>query len=992
MLKVFRKYPSTHSIGNGLGIIYDAMNVKQNEEINGMYSLEFDLPIDSKNRELVEDDKNWIDCEGQWYFVISQTGDINTNLIHYVYRHVRALLTVNNYISIFPVLSGTTPKECLRKALELSGDKVWFELLDNPGPKMQWMEEKFDLVDGLDNVTVYDIISNIINAVGGELYVKDNKYISIVQRIGRDSTKFWSPSYNLDTLTHTVDKSSIQNQIVVEGQDGMPLDIDKYPGSVINSEESQRLYGIRRGHLQFNDVDNKEELENKALYEISSLNPNRVDMPKITIDAQGYELDKKNPLQLGDSLKIQSKKLGISVIKRVVGIERHPYNELSNKYTIGDRALTLVELLAKLEMTRERFNKITDSEGNIKVNGIENISDRIESKNFVYNSSGEVYDNKTMKPKYWECSEGAVVDVNSQFNGSVSFKLTQNEWIMCREIPVSIHESESTSTMVSLKHKWGDIKIEIIDDEGNQVPHISQHKSEKSLETIVPYSVYYRYRPYVIFQNSDLKSIKRSYRVKITGMGTETSYIDSIMANPNFNNIIPLYQDGPNSIGVLGGEGAGGDIQGGEGGGGSGGGDKYTDNIVYSTTSTILQSTDDKESDVVSVNISKKNITSDYFNLNVQQSFVLRNPKDEIEIGIDIEGQNQYRVKKKYEGQSSDILTFCNTLSLPISIIGDVTGARVTSKIKGSCNVMPLTTLNCMLAKNTSQYKVLLTVDMGYESPENSKGKIYEDERGRVKMEIWAVKKGRLNSLSAIFKTTEQKAIFNRVQEVKFIRNADAYFTGIVGALFSSHPNLEIINGLDSWSSVEDSSYVTLQDCFKNCPKLFKVSSFPKNVESYRYCFANCQNLTEVPMIEGLKTSTRTVSLIGMFLNCTSLEEISIGISSDIYPGKTNAIDEFCMGCIKLRKISGVIIGSSFDGNLSTSAKNAFKDCKMLNGTLRMDGKWGTPDSQGKDYSTKVAGCFEGCSIDENTSLLLTAESVSKEILLKTKSPESNIS
>lgn len=986
-LKVFKPYPTTNSIGNGVALLHDAINIHISSEINGMYSLEFDIPINSRNSKYINGMDYWIDAGGQWYFIIGISQDKSSHLNHVTCRHVIALSSINNKIEIFPIMVAVNAKQILQKALELI-NQDFFQLLDDSElPNgMEWVDDLTDVVDGWDLVSLYDIIGNILQLLGyGELYFKNNKF-AIVKRIGEDKNVLFTPSKNIENIKIDINSNEIMNEILVLGQNDMPLDVDIYPGSIIRSEESVQKYGIRKGTLKI-DTQNKSELERKALWEISPINPERVDMPKISIDVSA--IDVGDVLSLGDGIRIKDKELNLDEIKRIVAAEIWPNEPKNNKYIIGDRALSLEELLAKLEMTRETLNKNINTSGELTPEGISQLSPYLQnSKNFVFNSSFEIYENEI--PTYWDCFGGSKISKNSQNYDSTSLLIPPGGYAIQSEsaaIPVTYYESESNSTIVFMSHKWGSCKVSLIDSEGNQIPHTTKYNPEKVLETIFPYEVYYRNFLVLTFLHEDIKPSDKKYRIRVENVDSEDCYIDGIMSTPNKDGIVPLYRDGPFSQGTYSGK----DSKDEENFGGS---SDYTDNITYYNLEDESINVGENSTTVLSLRLYKKDLDTQYFNVNIQTNLIIKNIQSNIKMDVAINGAIEYTIIKKAIADE-DILSYTKTITLPISTIGDEAGVLLEVICSGDYTVDEGSNVTCIISKNTATRRTLLKIDeIGYDGSNvngDAVAEIYMNEKGKIIMDIQCLRTTELAPIDDAILTEEGMTIFNTIEQINFFKSPESHFTDIPAREFQNHPTLKEVNGLSCFAD-KNSYIVNMSYTFDGCQQLRKVSSLPKHVGSFQYTFRNCINLKQLGTINGLlDISTGNTSMSYMCQGCSSLEEVYLNVYNSELGGSTNNMNYAFDGCSNLKAVHGTIRGTNSPGNLSSQAQYAFRNCSKLSGTLTMLRQWGSPNSSGTSFASRITGCFEGAATDENASLILNAPD-SKQYLLATKSDNSNIS
>ena len=550
MLRVFNTNGNTNN-ENYMGYIIDAYDIEQSIELNSIDALTFKIPINSTGRKYIDASKYYIECNGRLYFPIKVDENDTDNSVYVTCRHIVNLLSINTLISIFPVVAGKSVKEVCEKAFTFLPEDSIFSLftdyeLSQRG--LEWVTEKIDLVEGLDWVYVLDVFNAAIEqAKYGELYYENNK-IAIVRRIGKDTNYLWTTSSNLSGLETSTDFSTIMNKIYVVGKDEMPLDTVQYPGSFITSQESIDKYGLREGKLSYPDVDNKEELLSKALYEISPLNPDRVDVPKFTVNVSAVDIGQN--INIGDTIRIVNKKLNLDVIKRVVKLNVFPNDKSKNSYVIGDKPLSLENLLNKLEKTRDRVSGIMTVNDTITIDGLEQLVPYLQSgKNYVKNSSFEIYDDLGAAA-YWHSDDSNITSEEESRFGTRSLKLSQGIKVSTADdslIDLTKFSNESSKTIVSFYSKGGAVNIFLYDENGEPIPHISSLGEDYVFFTEFGRSNAWGNQKFIIFNNQDCPTDK--FKINFQNSDTEPTYIDGVMAQPALSNRMQLYLDGEHSVG-----------------------------------------------------------------------------------------------------------------------------------------------------------------------------------------------------------------------------------------------------------------------------------------------------------------------------------------------------------------------------------------------------------------------------------------------------------
>ena len=339
------------------------------------------------------------------------------------------------------------------------------------------------------------------------------------------------------------------NIILIEGKDGMPLDIKEFPNSIIADSESIKKYGIRRGYISYSDIDVKDDLKRRALWEIDELNPDRVSIPKITITCDAYNI---KGVGLGDGVRILSRYDGIDEIKRIVTYDINWVERAQDSYTLGDKALTQLQLLAKLEASRQTINNITDTNGEVDTSLINLIVSAVEGRNRCRNSKFSIFD-KMSYPSYWITQNCFVTMEDARF-GTYCMSMVDRGIAISDVLNFSNWEQESDLTLIQVWHK-GSFEITIIgtDANGNYddknpiiIPHSTKYSSSKIGRSQFSSMGWTTTPAYLVIDNLDIPE-NGNFRVMLQGVTTESVKIGGVYIGPGNLSQIKLYSDGPNS-------------------------------------------------------------------------------------------------------------------------------------------------------------------------------------------------------------------------------------------------------------------------------------------------------------------------------------------------------------------------------------------------------------------------------------------------------------
>ena len=305
MLRVYDKN-ATDFNNNGLAILNEATNVQVTRELNGEFKLSFDYPVNSDKWQYLKQ-RNKVVCEGQQFRIYQKS----RNKAGTMTRTVECLHVISDasqkHIPYLAPLIGQAPKSIMLTAFAGTDFRIMTEQeVQTLG--MQWVTDLTDIME-MSKTNPMEVVKQLIENLGkGELYI-DNYNIALVERIGKDTGLYCTLSNNLQSLGDTEEGSNIITRLYAYGKDGLPLPSDVAPNGYIDSEEGIANFGICEGFIDYDTVEDPQELYQKALWEFSPDNPNRKDMPDLSYSVKLIELNKlygnNFKLSLGDSIRIK---------------------------------------------------------------------------------------------------------------------------------------------------------------------------------------------------------------------------------------------------------------------------------------------------------------------------------------------------------------------------------------------------------------------------------------------------------------------------------------------------------------------------------------------------------------------------------------------------------------------------------------------------------------------------------------------------------------
>lgn len=375
MIKVYDKN-ATDFTNNGLGPLQNAQNVKISREINGEYTLSFNLPGEDPKWEYIQQ-RNKVLCEGQQFriFRYGQTMDGTVNkTVDCLHVIADAAQRGEKFIPDFPDCIGFTPRAILLTAFAGTSFHVMTES-EVTALGMHWVTDLTDIFE-CSKTYPLEIVKKVIESIKkGELYI-DNYNIALVERIGKDTGLNCTLSSNLQSIAVNSDGENIVTRLYALGKDGMPLPSYAAPNGYIDSSAGIAQFGMHADYIDF-DTEDPEELLSQALWQFSSDNPKRIDMPDESYTIKLIELYKlfgnNHRVSIGDSIKIKNKKSGIETAQRIIKYSYFPFSADGSEVTLGRPAKTFMDVLKASNQTTQRYNRAVNQSGEIKAEWLETL-------------------------------------------------------------------------------------------------------------------------------------------------------------------------------------------------------------------------------------------------------------------------------------------------------------------------------------------------------------------------------------------------------------------------------------------------------------------------------------------------------------------------------------------------------------------------------------------------------------------------------------------
>lgn len=321
---------------NGLIVLSDCISCNITEEINGIYGLDIEYPIDEQGKWKYLLEHNIIKADGQLFRIYHKQKKLTSILINA--RHIF-------YDNMDNLLEDVRPTE-------LSGAGA----LDWILTRTQYQHPFKSMSDVQTVATRYFIRKNVVEAImgndgiintwGGEL-VRDNFEISLMQNRGLDRGVLIAYGKNIQGIEETLDIDGIGTRLMPKGNNELLL-----PEKYIDSKYIGNYPHPKIKVVEFNDIGINEEtgitLE-MAIVQLREacekyLLTSKCDIPQFNYKIDFLELSKTEEYKnyavlervyLGDTVTIKHNKLNINLKAKVIKITKNILTDRIEKIELG---------------------------------------------------------------------------------------------------------------------------------------------------------------------------------------------------------------------------------------------------------------------------------------------------------------------------------------------------------------------------------------------------------------------------------------------------------------------------------------------------------------------------------------------------------------------------------------------------------------------------------------------------------------------------------
>ena len=384
-----------------IAFLNEASQVRVTKEINATDELTFIYPLASDKAKLITVNR-LVKCEGQNYRImrVSRGGNtLTAECMHIWYADAPAIHIPSVTDSI-----GVTPYSLVSAVAAAVPD---FKARSQSSIKslgMNWIgtgdfmrsggatdnEFKIDFF-AVDKTNLLDFVKTVIENAGfGEMYY-DNLDFAVVEQIGKETGIRLELSANMEDVHTETDISSMITRLYPYGCDDMTIG-SVYGQSYIDSP-NLAVYGLKSGYKDYSDYTNVYDLYYNACWEFDSQNPERIDVPSVSVTGSALALSEYSSggdiygVSLGDKVTVIDER-GTPLSERVIALSYYPYENRPAEITIGRVKRDLYFYISQISELAKRYSKCSTTSGKISAKAISGTKAAASAIGLEYN--GEV--------------------------------------------------------------------------------------------------------------------------------------------------------------------------------------------------------------------------------------------------------------------------------------------------------------------------------------------------------------------------------------------------------------------------------------------------------------------------------------------------------------------------------------------------------------------------------------------------------------------------
>lgn len=315
----------TNFNNNGLVVLSDCISCTTTEELNGIYEVVLEYPIDERGKWEYLSEENILKVDEQLFRIYHKTKNLTSIKVNA--RHIYYDLMDNLLEDVRPTnISGEGALDWILNNTQYPHNFISMGDVGGLGTRYFVRKNPVEAIMGTDG---------IIATWGGEL-VRDNFTIKLRGARGLDRGVLISYGKNIQGIDETLDIDNLCTRLMPKGKDGLLL-ANKYIDSpYINNFAHPKIKVV-----EFSDA---EDIATLAMLGNAYMINNKIDIPQFNYKIDFLELTKTEEYKkykvlervyLGDTVTIKHSKLNINLKAKVIKITKNNITNSIEKVELG---------------------------------------------------------------------------------------------------------------------------------------------------------------------------------------------------------------------------------------------------------------------------------------------------------------------------------------------------------------------------------------------------------------------------------------------------------------------------------------------------------------------------------------------------------------------------------------------------------------------------------------------------------------------------------
>lgn len=443
-------------------------NIYEQRQINDIWALIFDYPMDDKARLITEG--KICTCQGRKYEVVRSVRKMDKNdILSVTCRDLFSRRAKAKFIPTIPDKIGVKIKNLLSYVLTTyAGEFSLYSDAELATMGMEWVSDDYRIdFFTVDKTNLWDFLHTVIDNLGrGEIYSDGYKF-AIVERIGQDRGVRLSLYKNMENIQIERSTEDIITRLWSFGADDMTVSSVNGGKAYIDSPNID-LYGVHEGYRDYSDYTDPNKILANAQWEFAPDNEDRIDIPKLTITGKVIDLSKLEEygdlekIELGDTVHVIDVD-GTEYTERVIEGIWYPYEAKQTTLSIGHMRRDVFFTLYQLQHSKMDLEAVQTTGKQLRTRSLAGVVN--STRNNVQS------DNELLK------IVGDLLTIYGDVSGKKQKRLELGN--VDGEFALNIYDSDEKKGKNRLKIKLGDhgddYAFAIYNDKGNAAIYMDEN-------------------------------------------------------------------------------------------------------------------------------------------------------------------------------------------------------------------------------------------------------------------------------------------------------------------------------------------------------------------------------------------------------------------------------------------------------------------------------------------------------------------------------------